>query len=51
MKFGAFERDYAGRRGIVVGWNPATAEFAITFASKPTTGLLLAADLDTVSEL
>ncbi len=50
VKFAAFDRGYAGRRGIVVGWNPATAEFAVTFASKPTNGLLLAADLDTVSE-
>jgi hypothetical protein len=51
VRSGAFDRDYAGRRGIVVGWNPATTEFAVTFASKPTSGVLLPADLDTVSDL
>src|SRR5688500_17712367 len=31
VKLAAFQRDYAGRRGTLVGWNPATAEFAVTF--------------------
>jgi hypothetical protein len=49
VRYGAFDRAYAGRRGIVVGWNPATSEFAITFSGKPATGLLLSNDLDTVA--
>jgi hypothetical protein len=46
VKAAAFQREYAGRRGTVVGWNPATAEFAVTFTDKPTSGLLLPADLE-----
>jgi hypothetical protein len=49
VRFGAFDRDYAGRRGIVVGWNPATAEFAVTFAGKPTSGVLLPNDLEALT--
>jgi hypothetical protein len=46
VRAGAYQREYAGRRGTVVGWNPSTSEFAVTFADKPTCGLLLPADLD-----
>ncbi len=49
VRAGAFDRDYAGRRGIVVGWNSATSEFAVTFAGKPATGLLLPNDLESVA--
>jgi len=46
VKAGAFQREYAGRHGMVVGWNPSTSEFAVTFADKPTSGLLLPGDLE-----
>jgi hypothetical protein len=47
VRAGAFEREYAGRDGIVVGWNPSTSEFAVSFpAGKPTHGVLLPADLN-----
>ena len=47
VRAGAYQREYAGRRGMVVGWNPSTSEFAVTFTEKPSCGLLLPADLET----
>ena len=46
VKVSAYQRDFAGRRGTVVGYNPATSEFAVTFAEKPTCGVLLPGDLE-----
>jgi hypothetical protein len=42
----AYQREFAGRCGLVVGWNPSTSEFAVSFAEKPNCGLLLPGDLD-----
>jgi hypothetical protein len=33
-------RDYAGRRGTIVGWNPHTSEYAVAFDTYPTLGWL-----------
>jgi hypothetical protein len=46
VRAGAYQREFAGRRGMVVGWNPSTSEFAVSFAEKPTSGLLSPGDLD-----
>jgi hypothetical protein len=46
VRAGAFQHEYAGRRGMVVGWNPSTSEFAIAFAEKPNCGVLLSNDLE-----
>ena len=46
VRAGAYQREFAGRRGMVVGWNPSTSEFAVSFAEKPNSGLLLPADLE-----
>jgi hypothetical protein len=46
VRHGAFQREFAGRRGMVVGWNPSTSEFAVAFPEKPNCGVLLPADLD-----
>ena len=46
VRSAAFQREFAGRRGTVVGWNPSSSEYAVVFPEKPTTGLLLPADLE-----
>lgn len=39
-------RDYAGRRGTVVGWNPRGTEYAVAFDEHPTLGWLDSATLE-----
>ena len=46
VRAAAYQREYAGRRGMVVGWNPSTSEFAVAFTEKPSCGLLLPTDLE-----
>ncbi len=46
VRAGVHQREYASRRGTVVGWNPSTSEFAVTFNEKPTCGVLLPGDLE-----
>lgn len=46
VKAAAYQREFAGRRGTVVGWNPSTAEFAVTFAEQPACGVLSPGELD-----
>ena len=46
VKAGVMRREYAHRHGTVVGYNPATSEFAVAFTEKPTLGVLLPADLE-----
>ena len=46
VRMGAFQREYAGREGTVVGWNPSTSEFAVTFSEKPSCVVLLPGDLE-----
>ena len=46
VRSATFQREFAGRRGTVVGWNPSSSEYAVVFPEKPTTGLLLPADLE-----
>jgi hypothetical protein len=43
---GVTNRDLVGRHGTVVGYNPSTAEFAVTFSEKPTCAVLDPKDLD-----
>jgi hypothetical protein len=49
VKVSAYQREFAGRRGTIVGYNPATSEFAVTFAEKPSCGVLLPNDLETIT--
>jgi hypothetical protein len=42
---GVSVRELVGRHGTVVGYNPSTAEFAVTFAEKPTCAVLNPSDL------
>lgn len=46
VKVSSHQRDFAGRRGTVVGYNPATSEFAVTFADKPTCGVMVPGELE-----
>ena len=39
-------RDYAGRRGTIVGWWPESSEYAVTFDESPVVGVLSSANLD-----
>jgi hypothetical protein len=43
---GVINRELVGRHGTVVGYNPSTAEFAVTFSEKPTYAVLDPKDLD-----
>jgi hypothetical protein len=43
---GVLHRELVGRHGTVVGYNPSTAEFAVTFVEKPTCALLDPKDLE-----
>jgi hypothetical protein len=43
---GVFQRDLVGRSATVVGYNPSTAEFAVSFADNPTYAVLDPKDLD-----
>ena len=42
---GVGARELVGRHGTVVGYNPSTAEFAVTFAEQPTYAVLEPKDL------
>jgi len=46
VKAGVMQREYAHRKGTVVGYNPATSEFAVSFSEKPILGLLMPGDLE-----
>jgi hypothetical protein len=47
VKAAVMQREYAHRQGTIVGYNPATSEFAVAFADKPSPAVLLPADLET----
>jgi hypothetical protein len=49
VKAGVQQRALVGRQGTVVGWNPSTAQYAVSFAEEPTVGILEPTDLDTHS--
>lgn len=40
IRAGVPQRDLVGRHAMVVGYNPSTAEYAVTFADKPTYAVL-----------
>ena len=46
VKAAVLQREFAHRHGTVVGYNPSTSEFAVTFSENPTHGVLLPADLE-----
>jgi hypothetical protein len=46
VKAGVMQREFAHRKGTVVGYNPSTSEFAVSFSEKPSLGVLLPADLE-----
>ena len=43
---GVQQRDLVGRHATVVGYNPSTAQFAVTFSEKPAYAVLEPKDLD-----
>ena len=46
VRAGVQQRDFVGRKGTVVGYNPSTAQFAVSFAENPTYGVMEPGDLD-----
>ena len=46
VRAAVLQREFAHRHGTVVGYNPSTSEFAVTFSDTPTYGVLLPADLE-----
>ena len=49
VKAAVMQREYAHRTGTIVGYNPATSEFAIAFTDKPSPAVLLPSDLEAAS--
>jgi hypothetical protein len=48
VKAAVLQRQLAHRTGTVVGYNPSTSEFAVSFLEKPGYGVLLPSDLEAV---
>jgi hypothetical protein len=46
VRAGAQQRDLVGRHATVVGYNPSTAEYAVTFGERPPYAILDPRDLD-----
>ena len=45
VRAGVLQRELVGRKGTVVGWDPSTAQFTVSFSERPNYSVMEAGDL------